>query len=66
MTREGNIAAQERFGAAMNSGHLGAFDVLATVDVVAHERAPARAPGSEGYREIQLGVPAQLGLDPQL
>ena len=44
-----NIAAQEAFGEAVNSGSL-EFDDLVALDVIDHDPAPGQAPGPQGYR----------------
>lgn len=44
-----NIAVQEAFGEAINSGTL-AFDDLVAADAVDHDPAPGQVPGPEGYR----------------
>lgn len=52
MTREDNIAAQERFGAAVNSGDLDAFDALVAPAAVDHDPGPGQVPGPGGYRAL--------------
>ena len=52
MTRETNIDSQQRFGAAVNSGDLGALDDLVKPDSVDHDPAPGQTPGPAGYREM--------------
>ncbi len=52
MTREDNIAAQERFGAAVNSGDLDALDALVAPDAVDHDPGPGQVPGPAGYRSL--------------
>lgn len=56
MSRDANIAVQERFGAAVNSGDLGALDELVAADCVDHDPAPAQGPGPQGFRDM-LGRP---------
>lgn len=46
-----NIATQEAFGEAINSGTL-AFDDLVAADAVDHDPAPGQVPGPEGYRAM--------------
>lgn len=46
-----NIAAQEAFGEAVNSGSLD-FDDLVAANSVDHDPAPAQAPGPQGYRDM--------------
>ena len=45
-----NIAAQEAFGEAVNTGNLDAFDQLVAADSVDHDPAPGQQPGPEGYK----------------
>ena len=45
-----NLAAQEAFGAAVNSGDLGAFDELVAADSVDHDPAPGQLAGPPGFR----------------
>lgn len=52
MTREDNIAAQERFRAAVNSGDLDAFDALVAPAAVDHDPGPGQVPGPAGYRAL--------------
>lgn len=46
-----NIAAQEAFGEAVNSGTLD-FDDLVSADSVDHDPAPGQVPGPQGYRDM--------------
>lgn len=46
-----NIASQEAFGEAVNTGTL-AFDDLVAADVVDHDPAPGQGPGPHGYRDM--------------
>jgi len=50
MTREKNVAAQEQFGEAINSGRLEAFDDVVASDSVDHDPAPGQGPGREGFK----------------
>lgn len=52
MTRETNIAAQEQFGEAINSGKLEAFVDLVAPDSVDHDPAPGQGPGPAGYQAM--------------
>ena len=52
MSRETNIAAQERFGAAVNSGDFRAFDEVVAPGAVDHDPAPGQAFGPEGFRHF--------------
>jgi len=47
-----NIAAQQAFGEAVNSGDLGALDDLVSPVCVDHDPAPSRGPGRPGYRRF--------------
>lgn len=49
--KKSNIAAQEAFGEAVNTGTL-AFDDLVAVDSVDHDPAPGQGPGPQGYRDM--------------
>jgi steroid delta-isomerase-like uncharacterized protein len=49
MTKEDNLAVQQKFGSAVNSGQLELLrDVIAS-DVVDHDPAPDQGAGPEGY-----------------
>lgn len=45
-----NIAAQEAFGEAINSGDVDAFDDLVAPNSVDHDPAPGQQSGPEGYK----------------
>ncbi len=47
-----NIAAQEAFGEAVNTGNLGALDDLVAADSVDHDPAPGQGPGPQGFRDM--------------
>jgi len=52
MSREENIAAQQRAVEHLNNGDINsAVDLFAT-DVVDHDPAPGQSPGREGFREF--------------
>lgn len=51
-SQETNIAAQQRFGAAVNSGNLDALDDLVAPDSVDHDPAPGQVPGPQGFRDM--------------
>ena len=51
MTTSDNIAAQQAFGEAVNSGSLD-FDQLVAPDSVDHDPAPGQVPGPNGYRAL--------------
>lgn len=46
-----NIAAQQAFGEAVNTGTLD-FDDLVAADCVDHDPAPGQVAGPQGYREM--------------
>ena len=45
-----NIAAQQAFGEAVNSGNLDAFDDLVATDSVDHDPAPGQVAGPDGFK----------------
>ncbi|WP_375490529.1 ester cyclase [uncultured Jatrophihabitans sp.] len=45
-----NIAAQEAFGEAVNTGNFDAFDDLVAVDSIDHDPAPGQVPGPAGFK----------------
>jgi steroid delta-isomerase-like uncharacterized protein len=49
MSKEANIDAQKKFGAAVNTGNLQQFHDLVVPDSVDHDPAPGQGPGPEGY-----------------
>ena len=51
-TTDSNIAAQEAFGAAVNSGDLAKLDDLVHADCVDHDPAPGQGPGPAGFRSM--------------
>ncbi|HEY1158114.1 MAG TPA: ester cyclase [Arthrobacter sp.] len=56
MTRDVNIHAQERFGAAVNSGELDEFDDVAAAGCVDHDPAPGQVPGPQGFKDLFTGL----------
>lgn len=52
MTRDANIRAQNRFGAAVNSGNLEVLNELVAADCVDHDPAPGQAPGPQGFKDL--------------
>lgn len=52
MSREENIAAQERFAEGVVSGNLDVIDEVMAPDVVDHDPAPLQGPGPEGFKEF--------------
>ncbi len=47
-----NIAAQQAFGEAVNTGNLDAFDDLVAADSLDHDPAPGQGPGPDGYKNF--------------
>lgn len=45
-----NLAAQEAFGEAINTGRLDALDELVAPDSVDHDPAPGQGPGPDGFK----------------
>lgn len=52
MTRESNIAAQQRFGEAANSGDFRAFDDVVAPRAIDHDPAPGQGTGPEGFKQF--------------
>lgn len=52
MSREDNIAAQERFGEGVNSGNLDVVHEVMDPNVVDHDPAPDQDPGPEGFKQF--------------
>ncbi|WP_377269387.1 ester cyclase [Peterkaempfera sp. SMS 1(5)a] len=52
MSPESNLAVQERFGAAVNTGRLEDLDGLVAPDCLDHDPAPGQGPGAQGYRDM--------------
>lgn len=50
MSQATNIAAQQKFGAAVNSGQLDSLDALVAEDAVDNDPAPGQGPGPAGYK----------------
>lgn len=50
MSRETNIAAQEKLGAIVNAGEFDRLGEVFAPDVVDHDPAPGQGPGPEGFR----------------
>ena len=50
--KQTNIAAQEAFGEAVNTGNFAAFDDLVAPDAVDHDPAPGQVPGPDGYKHL--------------
>jgi steroid delta-isomerase-like uncharacterized protein len=47
-----NIATQEAFGAAINTGQFDAFDDLVAANCVDHDPAPGQVAGPDGYKAL--------------
>jgi len=58
VSKQDNIAAQQQFGDAVNSGHFEAFRELMTPDVVDHDPAPDQGPGVQGFIDFFTGFRA--------
>lgn len=52
MSAESNIASQQAFGNAVNSGDLSALDDLVTADSIDRDPAPGQAAGAAGYKAM--------------
>jgi hypothetical protein len=52
MSREDNIAAQERLAEGLVSGNLGVIDKIIADDVVDDDPAPDQGPGPEGFEQF--------------
>ncbi len=52
MSSKKNIAAQEAFGEAVNTGNLEALNDLVSAAVVDHDPASGQGPGPQGYRDM--------------
>ena len=53
-----NLAAQEAFGEAINTGNLDAFNDLIAADSIDHDPAPGQAPGPDGFKAFFAGMRA--------
>lgn len=60
MTRDVNIHAQERFGAAVNSGNFDEFDDVVAAGCVDHDPAPGQVPGPQGFKDLFTGLRASF------
>ena len=52
MSKDQNIAAQQRMGEAINAGDLDALDEVMSPDVVDHDPAPDHPAGTQGFKEF--------------
>jgi steroid delta-isomerase-like uncharacterized protein len=50
--KKSNVAAQEAFGEAVNTGDLSAFDHLVAPDCVDNDPAPGQARGPAGFKAL--------------
>ena len=50
MSKETNIAAQEKFGQAANTGNFDLFDEVVAPDALDHDPAPDQGRGPEGFK----------------
>ncbi|UOE51640.1 ester cyclase [Mucilaginibacter sp. SMC90] len=49
MSKQSNIAAQQKFGEAVNSRNFKAFNDLVAADSIDHDPAPGQVAGPQGY-----------------
>ena len=52
MSKDQNVAAQEAFGAAVNSGNLDQLAALVGPGDVDHDPAPNQGPGAQGFQDM--------------
>ncbi|TSJ36316.1 ester cyclase [Mucilaginibacter corticis] len=52
MNKEANIAAQTKFGEAVNTGNYELFNGLVAANCIDHDPAPGQVPGPEGYAKF--------------
>lgn len=53
MSREQNVATQERFGAeVVNGGAISVIDEIVAPDFVDHDPAPDQGPGAAGFKDF--------------
>lgn len=53
MSKEQNIATQEKAAAHINAGKIdAAMDILFAIDAVDHDPAPGQGPGRDGFRSF--------------
>ncbi|MBL4676491.1 MAG: ester cyclase [Mucilaginibacter sp.] len=61
MSKETNIAAQQKFGEAVNTGNYELFNELVAENSIDHDPAPGQIPGPEGYaqffRKLRVAFP---------
>jgi steroid delta-isomerase-like uncharacterized protein len=52
VTKDTNIAAQERFAEGVNTGNFDVFDEVVSPEVVDHDPAPEQGPGPQGFKDM--------------
>lgn len=52
MSKQQNVAAQERLAEGINSGDMDVMDAVFASNVVDHDPAPDQGPGPEGYKQF--------------
>ncbi len=52
MSRDTNIAAQEKFGEGINTGNVSVFGDVVREDCVDHDPAPGQGPGPAGFMQF--------------
>ena len=52
MSSEINVALQQKFGDAINSGSLEVFEELVAPDAIDHDPAVGQGPGPQGFRDM--------------
>ena len=52
MSKEQNIATQQRMGEAVNSGNLDILDEIMAPDVLDHDPAPEQGGGPQGFKDF--------------
>ena len=56
MSREINLAAQDRFRHAINTGEFGVFDEIVAPNSIDHDPAPGQVDGPDGFRSLFGGL----------
>lgn len=52
MSKEENLAVQEKLGAAINNNDFDALDDIFSVDVIDHDPAKGQGPGPSGFKDM--------------
>ena len=60
MTKQDNLAVQQKFGSAVNSGQLELLRDVIAADVVDHDPAPDQGAGPEGYIRMFAALQASF------